>query len=66
MPVAISDVLDQAYASQIGKLFDVFVTSVAAAEDSDAEMDVAAKRFQYGLRQLNQALARAKNVAASP
>jgi hypothetical protein len=65
MSIDINGALDQAYGSQIGKMFEIFVTSVVSAEDPNAELAAAGKRFQYGLSLMNQVLAKAKAAAAS-
>jgi hypothetical protein len=61
--MSINDALDHACEVYVSRIFEVFIESVAAAEDNEASLTAAAERFKTGVNLAMKVLAKAKQIA---
>lgn len=61
--MTINNELDKAYEAQIVKMYEIFINSVASAQDKEHEMVAALERFRKGVDIAKRVLVKAKEIA---
>ena len=63
--MTINNELDKAYEAQIAKMYEIFINSVASAQDKEREMVAALERFRKGVDIAKRVLVKAKEIAGA-